>query len=372
MALLYFYFMSFWSTLGKIGQTIAPFASSALNTILGGQSASKQNKQMMQFQQHMADQQYARQRQLTIDTPLLQKQGLENAGMSPSALGGYSGAAASIASVPSTPSQQPVYKDLDFDSLFHSLLLPSQIKQAKANADLAQSNADMAKLKVNEEKDKQDAFLKASQRSYVVDPSTGQNIYTDDPNFNNFVDSFKSKYGYEPTLEVENGRLSLAAVNASKVFSDLSAAIARNDADKITSKFTQTLTELKLKDRDVMTALYQLDAKQFDFLSEQIKKIGSDIEVNDTIKALNKAKTRQARQEILESIARKTLLGTQNKLLNAQLDQVKNSNIGSLFDSILNGKTFGDKLVALGKLILTALVGSQGGALGAVGNLIKH
>ena len=79
--------MSFWSTLGKIGNVIASPIASVVNSYIGAKSAQKQNKQMMQFQQQMADQQYQRQRELTQDTAGLEKQGLINAGMSPSATG---------------------------------------------------------------------------------------------------------------------------------------------------------------------------------------------------------------------------------------------------------------------------------------------
>lgn len=124
--LLTFYIMSFWKTLGSIGKVIASPVSSVVNTVLGGISASHQNKQMMSFQQQMADQQYDRQRQLTQDTALLQKQGLVNAGLSPSAMGAFSGPAASVASVPSSPSQVPVYHDFNPSTLIDAFLAQKQ------------------------------------------------------------------------------------------------------------------------------------------------------------------------------------------------------------------------------------------------------
>ena len=120
------YIMSFWNTLGKIGSVIASPISSVANSIIGAVSAKQQNKQMMQFQQQMADQQYQRQRELTADTPALEKQGLINAGMSPSALGAFSGPAASVASVPSSPSQVPVYHDFNPSTLIDAFLAKKQ------------------------------------------------------------------------------------------------------------------------------------------------------------------------------------------------------------------------------------------------------
>lgn len=353
--------MGFLSTLGKIGSAIASPVTSLANTIIGGKIASDQNKTMMDFQKQMADMQYQRQRELTTDTPFLQKQGLVNAGMSPSSMGGYSGAAASVASVPSTPSQVPVYHDIDANAVLNSLLLPSQVKQAKATADLAQSNADMAKLKVNEERDKQNAFQSASTRTFYVDADTGVKHFPDDSDFRTWYDSYIKTHD-APDLQVQAGHFSADAINAAKVFSDLSTAIAKNNADQITAKFNQTLTNLKLKDRNVMSSLYQMDSKQFELLSKQIDKLGSDINVNKSIENLNAAKSDEARQNIAESIARAALFGAEKEMTFAQIKQIKNSNIGALFDGIKDAKGFTDRLIAIGKLILTAIVGSNGGS----------
>ena len=91
-----------------IGSGITALASLG-NSILGSSSNANLNSKNRQWQEHMADVQYQRQRDLTQDTPLLQKQGLVAAGMSPSALGGYSGNASTVSSVPSSPSSAPEF-----------------------------------------------------------------------------------------------------------------------------------------------------------------------------------------------------------------------------------------------------------------------
>lgn len=342
-----------------IGAGISTFGSLA-NSLIGSSANANLNGKNRRWQEKMSDLQYQRQRDLTQDTALLQKQGLVNAGMSPSAMGAFSGPAASIASVPSSPSSQPEYVPFDFNSVLQSLILPSQIKAAKANADLAKSNADMAALKVNEERDKQNAYQSASTRTFVVDADTGVKHYSDDPDFVSWYNDY-IKTHETPDLQVLAGHYSQEAVNAAKVFSDLSTAIARNNADQMTSKFSQTLTNLKLKDRNVMSSLYQMDARQFDLLGKQIDKLSSDIDVNKSVKELNLAKTDEARQNIAESIARSALFGAQTDMTYAQIRQIRNSNIGALFDGVKDAKGFSDRLIAIGKLILTALVGSNGG-----------
>lgn len=336
-------------------------SGSLINSLIGSFSNAALNAKNRRWQEKMDAIQYQHQRELTQDTAMLQKQGLVNAGMSPSAMGAFSGPASQVASVPSSPSSLPEYEPFDMNAALQGLLIPSQIKQVKANADLAQSNADMAKLKVKEERDKQNAYQSASTRTFYVDADTGVKHFADDPDFQSWYNDY-IKTHEAPVLQVLAGHYSQEAVNAAKVFSDLSTAIARNNADQMTSKFSQTLTDLKLKDRNVMSSLYQMDARQYELLGKQIDKLGSDIDVNQSVKDLNAAKTDEARQNIAESIARSALFGAQTDMTYAQIKQIKNSNIGALFDGVKDAKGFRDRLVAIGKLILTALVGSSGGA----------
>jgi len=342
-----------------IGAGISAFGSLA-NSLIGSASNANLNSKNRRWQERMSDILYQRQRDLTQDTAMLQKQGLVNAGMSPSAMGAFSGPAASVSSVPSSPSSQPEYVPFDSNTVFRDLLLPSELKQSKENARLAKANADMAELKVNEERDKQNAYQSASTRSFVVDADTGQKHFADDPDFESWYNEY-IKTHEAPDLQVLAGHYSQDAVNAAKVFSDLSTAIARNNADQLTSKFSQTLTNLKLKDRNVMSALYQMDARQFDLLGKQIDKLGSDIDVNKSVKDLNEAKSSEARQNVIESIARTALFGAESEMTYAQIKQIKNSNIGALFDGVKDAQGFSNRLIAIGKLILTALVGSNGG-----------
>ena len=86
----------------------------------------------------MADVQYQRQRDLTHDTPLLQKQGLVDARYVAFCYGCLLLVLLlPVSSVPPSPSSLPEYVPMDFNSILQGALMPSQIKAAKANADLA-------------------------------------------------------------------------------------------------------------------------------------------------------------------------------------------------------------------------------------------
>lgn len=162
-----FYIMSsFWKTLGKIGSVVASPISSVVNSVIGASSANKQNNQMMQFQQQMADQQYQRQRELTQDTVGLQKQGLINAGISPSAMGAFSGPAASIASVPSSPSQVPVYHDFNPSTFIDAFLAKKQGEVADSEVRKNDTQADKNAVEAGRYNDLTDATL-AKIRSEV-------------------------------------------------------------------------------------------------------------------------------------------------------------------------------------------------------------
>lgn len=114
-----------------IGSGISAFGS-MVNSLLGSSANANLNGKNRRWQEHMSEVQYQRQRELTEDTSLLQKQGLVNAGMSPSAMGAFSGPAASVASVPSSPSSQPEYVPFDINSLINAFSAVSQAQVASS------------------------------------------------------------------------------------------------------------------------------------------------------------------------------------------------------------------------------------------------
>lgn len=105
---------------------------SLANSAIGSSVNANLNGKNRRWQEQMAAQQYQRQRDLTQDTAMLQKQGLVNAGMSPSAMGAFSGPAASIASVPSSPSSQPEYVPFDVNNLINAFTATKQAEVASS------------------------------------------------------------------------------------------------------------------------------------------------------------------------------------------------------------------------------------------------
>lgn len=108
-----------------VGSGISALASLG-NSIIGSSSNANLNRTNRKWQEAMAALQYQRQRQLTQDAPVLQKQGLIQAGMSPSALGGYTGSASSVSTVPSSPTSLPQYVPMDMNSIIQAYTAAKQ------------------------------------------------------------------------------------------------------------------------------------------------------------------------------------------------------------------------------------------------------
>lgn len=148
-----------------LGAALIGGGAALLNSIGGSIANASLNKANRRWQEHMAALQYQRQRDLTQDTPLLQKQGIVNAGMSPSALSGFSGPAASVASVPSSPSALPEYQPFDMNTVINAFLAAKQGDVLESEAD--KNRADAAKT--NKEANRYDELTDATLAKMEAD-----------------------------------------------------------------------------------------------------------------------------------------------------------------------------------------------------------
>lgn len=136
--------MGFLDTLGKIGSAIASPVSAGIglvNTIAGTHAAKKENARNRAWEEKMASLNFERQRQLTMESPMLQKQGLQNAGISPAAMNGYTGGTAQVSTGTPSPPSLPEYRDLDPSALLSMLQIKNQSKVADADVKLKESEA---------------------------------------------------------------------------------------------------------------------------------------------------------------------------------------------------------------------------------------
>jgi len=102
------------------------------NTVIGSSVSSNLNSRNRRWQEHMSDVAYDRQKELTMLSPSLQKQGLQMSGISPAAMNGYSGGTAQVSTGTPSPSSVQPFVPFDLSSAAQIALADKQV-----NADVA-------------------------------------------------------------------------------------------------------------------------------------------------------------------------------------------------------------------------------------------
>ena len=322
---------------------------SLVNTAIGTSASSNLNGRNRRWQEHMSEVAYDRQKELTMLSPSLQKQGLQMAGISPAAMNGYSGGTAQVSTGTPPPTSVQPYVPFDSNSIIQGYLADKQSDNIDANTRKLNADAKAQELANRREENYQNAWSSATTQNYVVDDK-GNKLFSSDPNFAKYVEDYYNTRGELPEIQSQAGVFSEDAARVQASLAKFSSDIHTSDMYKVQSDLAKKVAELKLADTDVMHAIYKLDQANYDLLVKQIQKVGSDIDVNSTIQRLNLAKTAKARQDILESVARTSLLGTQEKA-------IKNSSVNNLIDQLDSKKSFSENLVTLGKIILSVISG---------------
>lgn len=133
--------MGFLSTLGSIGKVLAAPVLGGVSSAIDANQVRKENQRNRDWQEKMSALNFERQRQLTMESPALQKQGLQMAGISPAAMNGYTGGTAQVSTgTPPSPSL-PESFNYDPNSLLQSLQVQNETKVADADVKLKESEA---------------------------------------------------------------------------------------------------------------------------------------------------------------------------------------------------------------------------------------
>lgn len=330
---------------------VAPPVAGVANSIIGSQSNANLNKKNRQWQAEQNTIAYERQKELTQLSPVLQKQGLIQAGISPAALNGYTGGTASVNSANSAPSPQSEYVPLDVSSIFSSYLAAKQAESIEANNEKTREETKSLALDNRAKESTQNAWSEASGDGYFVDEHGNKHSPTDS-NFDQWFNDYVKTHGGSPDFTKTNGVYSEDAARVPSAMANFRAQIAQSGMFEAQSQLAKKVAELKLADSDVMRALYRMDVEQYNLLMAQVAKTNSDIDVNATIQALNNAKTDEARQSILESVARTALYGSEKS-------QIENSSVNNLIDQLGGDKSFNQNLITVGKILLSILSGAS-------------
>lgn len=124
-----------------IGEAIAA-GGSIINSLIGSGSNGNLNKANRKWQEKQNTIAYERQKELTMLSPQLQKQGLHNAGISTAAMNGYTGGTASVNSANSAPSPVSEYTPIDVNAILNAISVESQKKVADSQADKNYADAE--------------------------------------------------------------------------------------------------------------------------------------------------------------------------------------------------------------------------------------
>lgn len=330
---------------------IGSAAAGVINSIVGSSSNANLNKVNRKWQAEQNTLAYERQKELTQLSPVLQKRGLVQAGISPAAMNGYSGGTASVSSNNSAPSSMPEYVPLDVSSALSTYVAAKQADAIDANIEKTKQESKALALQNRDTESKQNAWNKATQDSYFVDSAGNQHRATD-PDFNSWFNDYVKTHSEIPEFQKTGGVYSADAAAVNSAMANFRAQIAQSGMYESQANLAKHVADLKLADRDVMSAIYRMDLAQYNQLMSAVAKANSDINVNATLAQLNAAKTAEARQSIAESVARTALYNTQDKVM-------QNSSVNNLIDQIGGDKSTSQNLITVGKIILSILSGAS-------------
>lgn len=335
----------------EIALGIGSAAASLMNSIIGSSSNANLNATNRKWQAEQNTIAYDRQKELTQLSPVLQKRGLIQAGISPAAMNGYSGGTASVSSNNSAPSSQSEYVPLDVTSAISNYLAAKQAESTDANIDKTKAETKSLELQNRAVEAAQKAWFDSTTDSYFSDSDGNQHRPTD-KDFTKWANDYFKEHGELPELTKKAGVFSAEAASVPSAIANFKAQIAQSGMYEAQANLAKQVSELKLGDRSVMNALYRMDEAQYNQLLSSVAKNNSDIDVNATIQKLNEAKTDEARQSILESVAREALYKTQKGVM-------ENSSVNNLIDQIGGDKSTSQNLITVGKIILSILSGAS-------------
>ena len=255
---------------------IGSMGAATLGSVLSNKGAQKN-----------AAEAYARQRELTFDTPLLNVAGMKQAGLSPAMLNGGSFSAAS------SPAQaQTVPYNIGDPAIFANIAQSlASAAASKADADNKESQNDLIKeqtktvnLENQKTKNEMDAW-QSTHPNYVEYPD-GTRFYQNDPDREKKIDAFEKLH---PEYVGQADFVKVFQPQTESAFNALYAN-GKRDADVSLWKLQKTVNEMKLADPEVLKDMSRMDVAQYN----QLVKLAEELESQGL---LNKELIEKAKKE---------------------------------------------------------------------------
>lgn len=173
------------------GLAIGAGAAGLMNSLIGSASNANLNSTNRRWQEEQSTVNYLRQRQLIQDSPALQKQGLINAGMSPAALGNYSGQSATVSSASGPSGQFSPYVPLDAGQIVDAYLAAKQGQVADSQSAKNYAEANKANNEADVVKPLADAQINKLSASTRLDEADIEKVAATLPVLNNQSEYWK-------------------------------------------------------------------------------------------------------------------------------------------------------------------------------------
>ena len=292
---------------------------------------------------------YERQRQLTLDTPQLNVDGMRRAGLSPAMLNGGSFSAASS---PAQAQTQP-YNLGDpsiFANIAQSLAAAAANNAAARNTetqnDVNEQEARRKKME-NDIKENEIAAWKSTHPNYIEYPD-GTRFYENDPNKDTKINEFEKNHPeYSGKGEVVAVPKPMSEVSYNAMYAN-----SKRDAEVSLWRLQTAVNNMKLADEETMKALAGMDKAQYNQLVAAAAELQARKLVDDeTIKKL-KSETDLNRKRISEIDVDIMLKKFEKTLMELDYNEKQNLGLGNLVkDWQKNGFT----LSTLGKIMLSLI-----------------
>lgn len=224
--------------MGWIGPAITAVGG-LFNSLLGSHANANLNAENRAWQAGQNTISYDRQKELTMLSPQLQKQGLQNAGISTAAMNGYTGGTASVNSANSAPSSLSEYVPFDVNSVLNAISVDSQKKVNDSIADKNNAEAEKTRKESGRYDELTDATIAKMRSDVSVNDSTIKKVAAEVPLLNTQQDFI-------------NWQASQAMLDYQK-----SEATYQSDIDRIkaTNKCSQREAELRYdRAKDIVDA----------------------------------------------------------------------------------------------------------------------
>lgn len=299
--------------------------------------------------QKNAAQAYDRQRQLTLDTPRLNVDGMRQAGLSPAMLNGGSFSAASSPAEAQT-SPYNLGDPAIFASIAQQLASAAASKADAENKEsqnkLNEENTEAQKLS-NEKTRNEMAAWQSTHPNYVEYPD-GTRFYVNDPNQDEKINQFEKSH---PDMAGEGEPVSVLKPQSESAYNALYAN-SRRDAEISMWRLQKKVNDLKLTDKSVIHALSNMDKAQYNQLVKVAEELHSRKLVDDATVQNLQAATLKSNKEMSLIESNIAFQNFQKKLMQLDYNEKQNLGIGNL---VKDFEAKGFSFATLGKLLLSLI-----------------